>query len=292
MMCGVIDIGSNSVLLVVGEENRILLDEDRVTRLGEGLNHSKRLKMEAMIRTSQVVCEFKNTARKIGAQKVIAVGTMALRMAENAPEFLELVKERCSLDVRILSGEEEAILSFRGAYHSLNLKGRVAVADIGGRSTEVATGDGEKIEFIRSFNIGALTLLEHFLHTDTLEIMIDYSMKTFSSAEIRSDHLAGIGGTITNLAAIKLRMETYNPDRVHGLILTYGEIYEIASKLASMTQLERKKVKGLQPRRVDTIVPGSAIVLGLMKALGFDRIVVSDRGLRHALLKDCSSEHF
>ncbi len=296
MICGVIDIGSNSVLLVVGEGDKVIFDADRVTRLGEGLNLSKRLKFEAMTRTASAVCEFKNLALKMGAKKVLAVGTMALRMAENAGEFVDLVRKKCSIDVKILSGEEEASLSFRGAVQSLDLKGRVTVSDIGGRSTEIAVGEGNRVEYLKSFSIGALTLMEKFslgqspIFLNTLHEMIEYSRQTMKGISIRADHLVGIGGTITNLAAIRLKLKTYDPQKVHGLILSHDEIYSITLDLSSKPVQKRREVVGLQPERADTIVPGSAIILGLMEALNFDRIVVSDRALRHALLWDCSRE--
>ncbi len=296
MICGIIDIGSNSVLLVVGDQGKIILDLDSVTRLGEGLNSSKELKPEAIKRTVTTVCKFKRIAEKYGAQKVLAVGTMALRMAENSKEFENSLLKECDLRVRILTGDEEARLSFRGAVESLDLAGKIATSDIGGRSTEIAIGEDGNAEFVKSLDIGALTLMEKFnigtdpIPPDTLLEMIDFAGDKISEVlgKVQADHLVGIGGTITNLAAIKLKLESYDPDKVHGLKLSYGEISEIIYSLASLPLEDRKNTSGLQPERADTIIPGTAIVLGIMKTLEFNEITVSDRALRHALLADCT----
>jgi len=160
MRCAVIDVGSNSVLLSIGDEKgEPIFELDRVTALGEGLNNSKKLKASAIRRTAVAVCELKSIAEQYGAQKIIAVGTMALRIATNARDFIKAVKDLCGINIRVISGDEEAKLSFEAATTSLNLKGKLIVSDIGGRSTEIACGEDGELYYSKSLDIGAMPFL-------------------------------------------------------------------------------------------------------------------------------------
>ena len=297
MRCAVIDVGSNSVLLTVGDENGTpILELDRVTALGEGLNYSNELSREAMERTAQAICEFKNIAEKMGAQKIIAVGTMALRQASNAEDFIKIVENLCNVSIRVISGTEEAKLSYLAAVSSLKLSNTTVVADIGGRSTDIAIGEGESLIHTESLDLGALKILEasnldfkeslnyqeiHNLRKDVL----GYLKKNLD--RVVPNNFVIVGGTATNLATMKLQLEKYDPEKVHGLRLSKNSIEALLKRLISLPLTERKKIRGLQPERAEVIIPGTTIILALMDFYGQETAIVSDRGLRHAVLKQC-----
>ncbi len=298
MICAVIDIGSNSVLLTLSDESgNVVLDLDEVTKLGEGLSVAPFLRLEAIKRTVDTVCEFYKLARERGATKVIAVGTMALRIAKNNKEFLKEVKNQCGLEIKILSGEEEARLSYEAAVTSLVSPGQsVAVFDVGGKSTEIIIGKGKTPQYLKSIDIGALTLLE----TSNIDFKKSINEIQLKKLKWRAEHILsplipkvrvakaiGIGGTVTNLAAIKLGLTEYDGNKVHGLKIHYIEIVNILKILSSQPVELRRMVAGLQPERAELIIPGLSIVLAILNILGKDELTISDRGLRHALLKKC-----
>ena len=298
MICAVIDIGSNSVLLIVSNQSgNIVLDIDEVTKLGEGLSKTPFLRPEAIKRTVDAVCKFYRLARERGATRVIAVGTMALRVAKNSEEFLQEVKNQCDLEVKILSGEEEARLSYEAAVTSLvNIDQPVAVFDVGGKSTEIIIGVGKVPKYLKSVDIGALTLLE-ISNIDFKKSVSEIQLKELMRraehflspfiSQARVEKTIGIGGTVTNLAAIKLGLTKYEGNRVHGLKISYTEIISILKILSSQPVELRRMVSGLQPERAELIIPGLSIVLAILNLFGQDELIVSDWGLRHALLSKC-----
>ncbi len=293
-----IDIGSNSVLVYVaereGDQWKTLAERAEITRLGEGLKATGRLSQEAMERTAKAVCEFARLARELGAEQIVAVGTMALRTAENSDEFVKMVKEMCDVDVEIIPGEEEARLSYLAVKSGLKMPAeRVVVIDVGGGSTEFIFGKGDEIEKKFSLNIGAIRFTEDYLKNDPptkeeVNNMLDAIKKELGDLQIdfQPDALLGIGGTITNLAAVKHKLVKYDPAIVDGTVLTLKEVEDLMNMFASMTVEERKKVPGLQPKRADVIVAGTGIVYTIMKKLGLPELTVSVRGVRHGLMID------
>ncbi len=294
-----IDIGSNSVLVFVAEKDekgnwKTLAEKAEITRLGEGLKATGRLSKEAMERTAKAVCDFAALARDLGAEKILAVGTMALRTASNSNEFIKLVKDMCDVDVEVIPGEEEARLSFLAVKSGLKTPAdRVVVIDVGGGSTEFIFGKGDEIEKKFSLNIGAIRFTEDYLKHDPPEkgeinAMLSAIESELGDLEVdfQPDALLGIGGTITNLAAVKHKMEKYDPEIVDGTELTLQEVEDMLWKFSSMTVEERKKIPGLQPKRADVIIAGTGIVYTIMKKLGLPKLTVSVRGVRHGLMFD------
>ena len=300
MRCAVIDVGSNSVLLTVADENgNPILELDRVTALGEGLNTSKRLRYDAMERTARAVCDFRKTAEEMGAERVIAVGTMALRVASNSGDFLKLINNLCGIEIKIISGDEEAKLSYEAAVSSLKLSGSTVVADIGGRSTDIACGEDGNLVRTYSLDLGALKILEgshlnfkEALHLSDIQRLQNEIFEYLSENLLKTtpQNFVIIGGTATNLAAMKLQLRQYDPAKVHGLELSRASIEELLKKLISMPISARRKLIGLQPERAEVIIPGTVIILALMDFYGQDYAIVSDRGLRHAILARCYSD--
>ncbi|RKZ01214.1 MAG: Ppx/GppA family phosphatase [Candidatus Hydrothermota bacterium] len=294
-----IDVGSNSVLIYIAERDeqgnwKQIDDRAEITRLGEGLQTTGMLKKEAMERTTEALCKFVELAKSYGAEQIVAVGTMALRTAKNADEFIKMVEERCGLRIEVISGEEEARLSYLAVKSGLKFPAeRIVIIDVGGGSTEFIFGRGDEIERKFSLNIGAIRFTETYLKSDPvkdeeLEAMLEALQSEIGELpmDFVPEALIGIGGTITNLAAIKHKLEVYDPNVVDGTELTVDTVYQLMDMLRKMPIGERKKVPGLQPKRADVIVAGAGIVYTVMKLLGIHKLTVSVRGIRHGLMYD------
>jgi len=294
-----IDTGSNQVLIFIarvddGEIKEVLLDKGEITKLGEGLNTTGVLSDEAQERTLKVMEEFKSLLDKYNVDNYYAVGTAALREAKNAADFLKKVKEKTGIDINVIPGEEEARLSFMAVVGGLNLKDReTVIIDIGGGSTEFIFGRGTEILDRFSTKLGALKLTEQYLKSDPVtdeefESLMDYLKGELKAVNppVKNPFLVGMGGTMTNLSAIKHKLEKYDPKVVQGSYITVEELEGIIADIKSRTIEERKKIKGLQPKRAEVILAGTAILKSIMERIGSDRITISDMGLRHGLMFD------
>ena len=292
----VIDMGTNSLKMHVAEvadgRTTVLGDFTEVTRLGEGLHETGRLAPEALVRNAEAVCAFARRAREMGAEEIVAVGTMALRTAANADDFVALVRERCGLDVEIIPGEEEARLAYLAVLSGLGTaEGTVCVFDTGGGSTEFIFGRGEEIVERFSLDVGSRRPTEQFCKSDPvtpeeLQELLAYLDGELSRLHGPVDVLVGMGGTVTSLGAVHHMMEVYDPDVIQGSRLTRAEVERQLEMYRSLTVAERREVVGLMPKRADVILAGAAIVLTVMRRLGADSLVISDRGLRHGLFYD------
>ncbi len=299
-----IDVGSNQVLLYIAKvENRkiveTIVDRGEITKLGEEVNQTGTLKKEAMERTLNALREFKKLLDENKVEDYAAVGTSALREAKNSDEFLKMVKDELGIDIQVIPGEEEARFSYLAVVGGLDLGEKdTAVIDIGGGSTEFIFGKGPNIIERFSLKIGALKMTEQFLKSDPVKDEEFNSLMEFLRSEFDksvkspfdSPYLVGMGGTMTNLGAMKHKLEKYNPDIVHGTLITIDELNVMIEDVKSKTIEERKSIKGLQPKRVEVILAGMAILKSIMLKLNCGSITVSDRGLRHGLFfeKFCS----
>ncbi len=294
-----IDVGSNSILLYIAEKDEQghwtpVMDRVEVTRLAEGLQATGFLKAEAMKRTVRALSGFMALAKEQGAVQVAAVGTMCLRAAKNAGDFLQQVKNECGLTVKVISGEEEARLSFLGVKSGMNLsRGRFVIFDIGGGSTEFIFAKGEHIERKFSINIGAAGLTEKYLISnpvtkEELAMMLNAVQASFADFEAdgKVDALIGIGGTLTTMGAVLHQVAVYDPDIIHGYVLSLAEIERQLELYRSKTIEARKAIVGLQPERADVILAGAGIVRTILKKFGVDAVTISDRGVRHGLMMD------
>lgn len=294
-----IDVGSNSVLIHIAEKSaggkwKILDDQVEISRLGESLQATGELQKNAMDRTVQALADFMKLAEKYQVEQVAAVGTMALRVARNSADFIQRVKDVCDLQVEVIHGEDEARLSYLAVKSGIGLaQGNLVIFDVGGGSTEFIFGEGDKIQDRFSRNIGALRLTEQILKSDpvTPEELAEV-LKTIESefADLKIpekvDALVGMGGTITNLAAVKHQLAKYNPDIIQGSVIELAEIERQMEMYRSQTIEERKKNIGLQPKRADVILAGCSIINIIMKKMGVSQFTVSDRGVRHGLMVD------
>ena len=289
MNAAVIGIGSNSVrslLVQVDGSGFQRLRRDREgTRLFAGLDEQGNLRRDSMDKTVAAVRRMALEAGKQGAERLEIFATSAARDAANGREFMAAVEEQAGVPLRIISGEEEAELSFLGASGAAPAN-RCGMIDIGGGSTEIAVGSPAGLECIFSCQMGAVRLFRR-LRIDRKE---DMKPVEVAAAEILNDHLkdypeleipetwVGTGGTFTTLAAMILGQPWTDRTHVHGTTITAADIRNIGETLAGMKVEDRIHLQGLQPSRADIVVHGICILLGVMERLGRDRITVSEWG--------------
>ncbi|HSC73349.1 MAG TPA: hypothetical protein VLB89_04210 [Gaiellaceae bacterium] len=293
----VVDVGTNSVKFHIGERTadgtwQAVLDRAEVTRLGEGRGEDGRLRAEPIERTADAVTGMVAEAGEAGVLAVAAVGTAGLRMAPNAADFVDAVRARCDLDVEIVSGEEEARLAYVAATSALPLaRGSRAVFDTGGGSSQFTFGRDGHVQEQFSVPVGAVRYTERFglagaVEEDVLKQALDAIDGDLSALTARAvpDALVGLGGALTNMAAVKHELATYDPAVVQGTELDRSEVDRQLELYRSRDSDERRGIVGLQPGRADVILAGACIVRTVLAKLGIESLTVSDRGLRHGLL--------
>ncbi|MCE9667393.1 Ppx/GppA family phosphatase [Myxococcus stipitatus] len=294
-----IDIGTNSVLLLVAErtpEGRFepVLERAEITRLGRGVDATKRLSAEGMEATLSVLESYAREARELGAQDVAVSATSAARDASNGAEFLAAAKQRADVTVEIISGKLEAELSFAAVHADFasEAAGPLLVLDIGGGSTEFIYGNpAGHVEFRHSFDVGAVRLTERFVRSDPMSAedrarVEAHLRETFKALPPPPPGavLVGVAGTVTTVYAVQHAIDPYDAEAVHGGTLSVGELSALVDRLCHRPLEERRALPGMQPKRADVIPAGALILLEAVKALGLDSCRVSDRGLRWGLL--------
>ena len=291
-----IDIGTNTILLLVGEvgaggELSRVLDHCRFGRLGQGVDAGKSLDPAAIARSLEILREYAALLADAGAQRVAAVGTQALREATNASAFLEPAAAIIGSPVEVISGEREAELVYRSVHTCLPELGRneLVVADVGGGSTEVIVGKGGEIISFSSLPIGAVRLTERHLRSEppiadenrALVTDIDFALAQLALPAGAS--LVGTSGTATTLVAVEKHLRDYDPDAIHGQTIDVGEVERQLASLLELTVAERRRIPGMQPERADVIAAGVAVYARLLHRLGAPEMIVSDRGVRWGL---------
>ncbi|MFL5321806.1 MAG: Ppx/GppA family phosphatase [Myxococcaceae bacterium] len=293
-----IDIGTNSVLLLVAEKSgegfRAVEELAEITRLGRGVDKSRVLSAEGMEATLSVLEEFGKRARELGAEKIAVSATSAARDAKNGAEFMSAAKTRAGVEVEIISGELEAQLSYSAVAEDASVSTKDApliVIDIGGGSTEFIFGDRGKVLFRHSFDVGSVRLTERFVTTDPVSNAERTTMKSFLSETFSRlpkspprAQFVGVAGTVTTLFAVHHAVQPYDVTKVHGGVLHLPELRAVTDKLFELPVAERAKLPGLQPKRADVICAGSLILLTALEQLRLESVTVSDRGLRWGLL--------
>ncbi len=295
----VIEVGTHSIKFHLAEKNAkgkwsTVLDTAEISKLGEGLQANGVINTEAMVRNVKVISEMIEVAHDQGIKKVVGVGTMCLRTAKNAQDFIWRVKQECGLTIEILPGEEEARLAYLGVKSGIGLeKGKLIVFDTGGGSTEFIIGKDDQIETRFSWNIGAIRYTEQILISDPVtQEELNQAVTAIENDLVELqfngdvDVLVGVGGVITNLSAVRHRLAVYRPEIIQGSTLELSEIERQIELYQSKTLEERKKIVGLQPKRAEAILAGAVITWVIMKKARVDTITVSDRGLRHGLILD------
>jgi exopolyphosphatase/guanosine-5'-triphosphate,3'-diphosphate pyrophosphatase len=296
-----IDIGTLTLRLLIARvlDGRLCeLDSDRrIVRLGEGLQPSRRLQPAPMARAIETIVEWKPKIDQGGAREVVAVATSAVRDAVNRDEFLAEVKRRSGLDVAVLSGEEEARLTLLGIQAGLPPDvTRYVALDIGGGSTEFIKATPDRPLAMVSVNEGVVRLTEACLRNDPpkpdevsaarTRIRTQLNAVKEKLGAVAGFRLVGTAGTITTLAAMDQKMETYTPKRIHNYRLSWEAVRRILGDLTSRTHAQRRELTGLEPGREELMVAGTLILLECMERFGFVECLVSDYGLREGILID------
>ena len=295
----VIDVGTNSVKFNISERLddgtwRTLVDRAEITRLGEGLEQTGEISSQAMERTVTAIATMAAEAKEKQVTAIAAVGTMGLRTARNSQQFIDAVEQRCGIRIEIIPGEEEGRLAYLAVKSGLGLaEGSLAVFDTGGGSTQFTFGRGSVVTERFSLNVGAVRYTEVY----TLGGIVPPGQLSAALAAIATDLarldnrpspdvLVGMGGAITNIAAVKHQLAKYDPSIIQGSVLERAEIERQIELYRTKSLDDRRTVVGLQPKRADVILAGACIVKTVMDKLRKDKLSVSDRGLRHGLLID------
>jgi exopolyphosphatase / guanosine-5'-triphosphate,3'-diphosphate pyrophosphatase len=295
----VIDVGTNSVKIHIGERAqdgtwRTVVDRATITRLGEHLERTGRLEPGPIARTVEAIADMAMEAHRHGAATVAAVGTAGLRMAANGADVVAAVEERSAVRIEIISGKEEARLAYLATRAALGFSaGSLVIFDTGGGSSQFTFGDGERVDERFSLDVGAGRFAERYgLAGAVSEAMLTTARMEIAAAlgPVRNrpvpNLIVGMGGAVTNLAAVKHELATYDSDVVHGTVLDRREIEGQIQRYRTMDAEQRRQIIGLQPGRAEVILAGACIVWTILTMLGRDALTVSDRGLRHGLLAD------
>lgn len=308
MRVGAIDIGTNTTLLLVAEKVGGVLcavrEKATITRLGEGVDVSRKLAPAAVERTNACLANYARIVGELGVVEVAVVGTSAMRDAGGGEEVRAKVRELFGVDARTISGDEEARLTFEGALSGLEVApGVVSVFDIGGGSTEIVVGEPPHIRTSHSFDVGSVRLTErHVKHDPPTRAEMDAVTRdargafasmpsVLDAAKLTASSPIGIAGTVTTLAAVALGLDPYDGARVHGHTMTIDEARHVVDRLAALPLTERRAVRGLEPKRADVIVAGGLLVLATLDALGSKALRVSDRGVRWGLAESLAQKH-
>jgi len=305
MRVAVVDIGSNSTRLLVAKVDtdtgslQELARDSRVTRLGEGVDANGSLSETAIERVTTVLADYHGKIEEHDCEANLAVLTSAVRDADNGPDFAERVCEEYGLDARVLSGDEEAQLTFLGAMSTRPDDGGsddeqggavpTVVIDIGGGSTEFVIGSGRTAGFHVSLHVGVVRMSERHIHSDPPE---PHELQKLA-ADVRQNFEDGlpaderaavkraiaVAGTATSAASIDQELDPYDPERVNGYTLTLGTVEMLLARLADMDEGGRRKVVGLHPDRAPTIVAGMIVLSEAMRAFGRDQVEVSEHDI-------------
>jgi len=305
MRIAIVDVGTNTTRLFIadvtdGRITRELHRESRVTRLGAGVDAGGHLQTDALEREHAVLRDYRDLIVGYETDRAVAVMTSAVRDAANGREFAQDAQDRYGLEAHVLTGDQEARLTYLGATDDLNASGGTAeailVVDIGGGSTELVIGTGRHLDFHVSTQVGVVRQADRHIRSDPptdeeLEAITDDVSHVIESAVPRHrraqvQRAIAVAGTPTSLAAIAQDLDPYDPEKVHGFRLTATTRDEIRVRLQSLPLAQRRQVKGLHPDRAITILPGIVILTVVMDLFGLEAVEVSE----HDILRGAALE--
>jgi exopolyphosphatase/guanosine-5'-triphosphate,3'-diphosphate pyrophosphatase len=293
MRVAALDLGTNTTRLLVADIQNGSVEEvvrrTRITRLGEGVDARRRLLPLPITRVRNCLADFRRELEDLGAERALAVATSAIRDADNGEAFLGEVEWSYGFKTRLLTGDDEALLTLRGVASGRKLEESTLVIDIGGGSTELIRGDGGHVDFRVSTDLGSVRLTERYLRGDPPgEGELSVCASTIRSLlgervpdEIRGGiaNAIGVAGTVTSLATLDLGLAAHDPERVHGHRLSHDAVHAQLTRLAAIPLEERRRVPGLDPDRAPVIVAGAMILRETMRYFGLDDVEVSERDL-------------
>jgi exopolyphosphatase/guanosine-5'-triphosphate,3'-diphosphate pyrophosphatase len=307
-----IDVGTNTVLLLVAEERdgrlEPVAERAEITRLGRGVDATGLLTPEAIRETADVLGRFAGEARALGAGRIVCVATSAARDARNGAEFFAAARAAAGLEPEVITGDEEARLVYASAWRDFGLTlagpapfppgAPLAVLDVGGGSTEFTYGDRPTPRGRRSLQVGAVRLTERHVHCDPIPLSEQLVLREAARealaplgnleglGDVTGARLVAVAGTVTTLCSVAQELPVYDAAKVHGATMLLDEVDALIARLAGLSVAERQRLPGMEPKRADVIVAGGIVVAEAMRITGFDRLTVSDRGVRWGLLYD------
>jgi exopolyphosphatase/guanosine-5'-triphosphate,3'-diphosphate pyrophosphatase len=300
-----IDIGTNTILCLIAEIRdtgrfRILEDLADIAGLGKGVDESGVISVGGEARALATLERHLDQCKNLGVEEIVAVGTSALRDAQNSAEVRARYRARLGLDIHVISGAEEAAYSFLAVQCGLDLGGQeLLVIDVGGGSTEFIRGNRAGVSGAVSIDVGSVRLTERYLPSDPVqaaevEVMdaaIDNALDPLPERGIRAEaalNLIGIAGTFTTLAAMEKKLLRYSHSEVHGSRLTLEQIQGQTRALQERSLAERKRLIGLEEKRADVIFAGARLVEKILARFGAGAVTVSDQGVRYGLLYEAA----
>lgn len=300
----VIDVGSNSTRLLVADvadgDVAKVERQSRVTRLGRGVDLTGQLSAEAIEATCEAIGDYTQLCERFGVGATTTIATSAVRDASNGDAFVAELRERFALTARVLDGAEEARLTYLGATHERLPTEPTLVIDIGGGSTELIVGHGAEIDFEHSMQVGVVRHTERHISGDPptaaeleeLAADVRGSIEATLPGQQANRVAAGIAvaGTPTSLAAVELGLEPYDPERVHGHVLSLEAIQRLLSLFASRPLPERRRIVGLHPERAPTIIAGVVILVEAMRAFELSRIRVAEHDILYGAALQTASQ--
>lgn len=294
-----IDIGTNTVLLLVGELRQgklhIIDEAHRAPRLGQGVDEAQKLTSEAMDRVIEVLAEYKKYVEQYhpAVDNIHVTATSAVRDAQNRSVFLQKIKEDTGLEVEVLNGLEEARFTFVGALSVLEKdfsSQKKVIIDIGGGSTEIAIGREEKVLDSYSFDMGCVRFTERYLKNDPLSAKqiehcraaIDAMLNTYEFEIEKNTRLIGVAGTVTSLAFIDRGMKEYNPSLLNGYVIPMNKLNKYITLFSRIKSGELKeRYPKVMEKRADIFRAGLFILERFMERYSFQKLRVSTGGIRH-----------
>jgi exopolyphosphatase/guanosine-5'-triphosphate,3'-diphosphate pyrophosphatase len=281
MRVAAVDLGTNSTRLLVADVENGDVSEVirrlRITGLGEGVDARHRLLPLPVARVRNVLTDYRRELEHLGAERTLAFGTSAVRDAENGEAFLGEVEWGYGFVTTLLSGNEEALLSFRGVTAGRTLADSTLIVDIGGGSTELVVGGPEGVIHHGSVDVGCVRMTERF--GDDLAACAEHVRSVLPDLGPRQ--AIGVAGTVTALAALDLDLVEYDPSRVHGHVLTCAAVQRQLERLAPLSLEERRDVPGLEPERAPVIVAGTVVLREVLDRYGLDALEVSEQDILH-----------
>jgi exopolyphosphatase/guanosine-5'-triphosphate,3'-diphosphate pyrophosphatase len=288
-----IDCGTNSIRLLIADVARSgltdVVREMRIVRLGQGVDRTGRLAPEALERTRVALADYATTIRRHEAERVRMVATSATRDADNREEFTAMVRAELGVDPEVISGQQEAALTFAGAASALAaVTDPLLVVDIGGGSTELVRGADGTLR-AHSMDVGCVRMTERHLRDDPPTA--EQIAATVDDVRAATDHarvdvpldgpltFVGVAGTVTTVAAIALGLERYDPEVIHGSTITGAQIKDVTERLLRMTHTERAALPVMHPGRVDVIGGGALVLRTLVEETGVDAVVASEHDI-------------
>ena len=290
---GAVDVGTNTTRLLVAdvEDGRVeeVLRRTTITRLGEGVDERRRLLPLPVARVRNCLSAYRRDLERLGAERTLAIATSAVRDAENGEAFLGEIEWSYGFETRLLSGHDEALLTFRGVTSAREIDGRTLIVDLGGGSTELVVGGPEGVEFHDSLDMGSVRMTERFLPSDPpteAELSACAAAVRSLLAERVPDETGetvetaiGVAGTVTTLAALDLGLDAYDAERVHGHRISTHGVESQLRRLASLPLERRRGVPALEPERAPVIVAGAVIVREVLAHFGLEELEASERDI-------------